>query len=55
MPAAMARAGALTWTETEQGPIGETGAIAADPAVWGDVILARKDTPTSYHLVGRRR
>lgn len=23
---------------------------AANPGVWGDVILARKDTPTSYHL-----
>lgn len=22
----------------------------ADPARWGDVVLARKDTPTSYHL-----
>ena len=28
----------------------ETGGIAADPAAWGDVILARKETPTSYHL-----
>ena len=24
--------------------------IAADPAAWGDVILGRKETPTSYHL-----
>jgi glutamyl-Q tRNA(Asp) synthetase len=24
--------------------------VAADPARWGDVILARKETPTSYHL-----
>jgi glutamyl-Q tRNA(Asp) synthetase len=22
----------------------------ADPAAWGDVILGRKDAPTSYHL-----
>ena len=50
MPAALARAGKLTWTETGAGPNGETGAIAADPAAWGDVILARKETPTSYHL-----
>jgi glutamyl-Q tRNA(Asp) synthetase len=50
MPAALARAGKLTWTETGAGPNGETGAIAADPATWGDVILARKETPTSYHL-----
>jgi len=26
------------------------GAIQADPARFGDVVLARKDTPTSYHL-----
>lgn len=24
--------------------------VAAHPARWGDVVLARKDTPTSYHL-----
>lgn len=24
--------------------------IVADPAAWGDVVLARKDCPTSYHL-----
>ena len=50
MQAALQRAGPLTWTETGAGPAGETGAIVADPAAWGDVILARKDTPTSYHL-----
>ena len=42
MAAAVARVGSLTWTET--------GAISANPAAWGDVVLARKDTPTSYHL-----
>jgi len=26
------------------------GTVAADPARFGDVVLARKDTPTSYHL-----
>jgi glutamyl-Q tRNA(Asp) synthetase len=50
MAAALARTGPLTWTETGAGPAGETGAVAADPAAWGDVILARKETPTSYHL-----
>jgi glutamyl-Q tRNA(Asp) synthetase len=50
MAAALASAGALTWRETGEGPAGETGVIAAEPAAWGDVILARKDTPTSYHL-----
>ena len=50
MAAAIARAGALTWEETGAGPSGETGSIAANPSAWGDVILARKETPTSYHL-----
>ena len=50
MEAAVARAGALSWAELGEGPDGETGAIAARPQAWGDVILARKETPTSYHL-----
>ena len=50
MAAALARVGPLTWIETGAGPDGETGTVAADPAAWGDVILARKDVPTSYHL-----
>ena len=40
----------LSWSESGAGPDGQTGIIRADPAAWGDVILARKDTPTSYHL-----
>lgn len=44
MRKAVERAGrVLTWQE------GET-AVDADPLRWGDVILARKDTPASYHL-----
>ena len=50
MAAARARAGALTWIEHGDGPEGETGAVTARPAAWGDVVLARKETPTSYHL-----
>ncbi len=50
MAKAIARAGELTWSETGKGPGGETGTIKANPAAWGDVILARKHTPTSYHL-----
>jgi glutamyl-Q tRNA(Asp) synthetase len=50
MAAAIARTGPLTWEESGTGPAGETGALAANPAVWADVILARKETPTSYHL-----
>jgi glutamyl-Q tRNA(Asp) synthetase len=50
MDAAIAHAGSLAWTEQGAGPAGETGAVAAQPQAWGDVILARKETPTSYHL-----
>ncbi len=50
MEAARARAGDLGWIEHGAGPDGETGAVAARPEQWGDVILARKETPTSYHL-----
>ena len=50
MISAMEWAGDLRWSETGAGPNGETGEVVADPAAWGDVILGRKDTPTSYHL-----
>jgi glutamyl-Q tRNA(Asp) synthetase len=58
MAAALERVGSLNWNETGAGPAGETGTVAADPAanpaanpaIWGDVILARKEAPTSYHL-----
>ena len=50
MAAAIARAGDLAWSERGQGPAGESGAVSAHPEAWGDVILARKKTPTSYHL-----
>jgi glutamyl-Q tRNA(Asp) synthetase len=41
---ALARTGSLTWEEDGG------GIIRADPRQLGDVVLARKDTPTSYHL-----
>jgi len=50
MTQALARSGALAWREDGAGPSGETGIVAAEPAAWGDVVLARKDAPTSYHL-----
>jgi len=50
MKAALARVGSLSFTETGAGPSGETGTLVARPQVWGDVILARKEMPTSYHL-----
>ena len=40
----------LTWHEEGAGPAGERGRIIADPARWGDIILARKDIGTSYHV-----
>jgi glutamyl-Q tRNA(Asp) synthetase len=50
MDRAVARAGVLTWTETGAGPSGQTGLLTAAPQTWGDAVLARKETPTSYHL-----
>jgi glutamyl-Q tRNA(Asp) synthetase len=50
MAAACARGGQLNWIERGEGPDGESGTVAANPAAWGDVIIARKETPTSYHL-----
>jgi glutamyl-Q tRNA(Asp) synthetase len=40
----------LEFLEEGLGPNGEHGSITARPDALGDVILARKDTPTSYHL-----
>ena len=49
MAKAMARLGGspLNWRED-----GGSSSIrvGADPSAWGDVVLARKETPTSYHL-----
>jgi glutamyl-Q tRNA(Asp) synthetase len=50
MQAARGRAGELSWKECGEGPGGESGVVAAQPEAWGDVVLARKETPTSYHL-----
>ena len=51
MEQAIARTGLpQSWQESGAGPSGETGSIMADPAAWGDVVLARRDTPTSYNL-----
>jgi glutamyl-Q tRNA(Asp) synthetase len=50
MDAAVARAGVLTWSETGLGPQGQTGLVTAAPHMWGDVVLARKEVPASYHL-----
>jgi glutamyl-Q tRNA(Asp) synthetase len=41
---ALALTGPLTWAEEGH------GRIACDPAAFGDVVLARRQTPASYHL-----
>ena len=43
MSAALARVPQLTWREAGR-------EVLADPAAWGDVVLARKDAPVGYHL-----
>jgi glutamyl-Q tRNA(Asp) synthetase len=44
------KAGGLTWIELGEGPGGKAGTVVAHPQAWGDVILARREVPTSYHL-----
>jgi glutamyl-Q tRNA(Asp) synthetase len=41
---ALARTGTLTWHDRAH------GTMTATPEIFGDVVLARKETPTSYHL-----
>ncbi len=48
MRKALAIAGQLSWREV--GPGDDERRIGARPAQWGDVVLARKDTPASYHI-----
>ena len=50
MNAAVARTGALTWVEIGEDPKEEHDTLMAHPEAWGDVVLGRKETPTSYHL-----
>ncbi len=40
----------LTFVEQGAGPAGETGEQIVRPALFGDVVLARKELPASYHL-----
>ena len=40
----------LTFRENGGGPNGEHGVIDVNPLLFGDVVLARKETPASYHL-----
>lgn len=45
---AVALAGRLSWRENGIG--GESRLVEANPAIWGDFVIARRDVPTSYHL-----
>jgi glutamyl-Q tRNA(Asp) synthetase len=40
----------LSWTEFAGSDMSSTGKVEARPDLWGDVVLARRDVPTSYHL-----
>jgi glutamyl-Q tRNA(Asp) synthetase len=49
MEAALAKTGRhLDWRET--GPDSQVRDVAADPSLWGDAMLSRKDIPASYHI-----
>ncbi len=49
--AAIARLGKpLAWTEISDADMGSVRRVEAKPDLWGDVVLARRDVPTSYHL-----
>jgi len=42
--------GPITFLEENGGPRGQKGRLPINPMRFGDVIIARKDVPTSYHL-----
>ena len=44
------KAVARTHLPTRTAKVAQHGEIAVDPFLFGDVVLARKETPTSYHL-----
>lgn len=50
MDKAIAAAGPVLIHETQPDPSAPLTVRPADPARWGDVVIVRKDTPTSYHL-----
>ncbi|MER8959687.1 tRNA glutamyl-Q(34) synthetase GluQRS [Mesorhizobium sp. M0701] len=49
--AAIARAGKdLSWAEYTNETLSATRRVEAHPQDWGDVVVARREIPTSYHL-----
>lgn len=45
---ATSKSGPLTWNSVDEE--GHTKEVQATPEIFGDVVLARKDIPTSYHI-----
>lgn len=50
MGKALKRVGARTWAEAEDETLSAFSCVPAAAERWGDVVLVRKDCPTSYHL-----
>lgn len=50
MGEALKRVGARTWAEAEDETLSAFSCVPAAAERWGDVVLVRKDCPTSYHL-----
>lgn len=50
LPRALALAGSLSFTVLGPTPFDRPQIRFARPELWGDVVLQRKGTPTSYHL-----
>lgn len=49
--AALSRIGSsLSWFEFPDETLAEPVTVEARPEEWGDIVIARKDVPTSYHL-----
>ncbi|MEQ8327094.1 MAG: tRNA glutamyl-Q(34) synthetase GluQRS [Parvibaculum sp.] len=42
--------GPITFNEEGESARGDHGRLAIEPELFGDVVIARKDVPTSYHL-----
>lgn len=40
----------LTWREFDDERLSASSLVEARPQDWGDIVIARKDVPTSYHL-----
>ncbi|MFN6941422.1 MAG: glutamate--tRNA ligase family protein, partial [Parvibaculum sp.] len=42
--------GPITFAEEGESTRGDRGVLPVEPELFGDVVIARKDVPTSYHL-----